>query len=97
MKSGILLRTIPFAAVLAFISAPLAANNFDRGEALYENHCQVCHENTIHERTEPRVTSLESLRAWVMSWSIHSDLKWNEEDFDDVSHYLNSRFYQLQE
>ena len=76
---------------------PLAASNFDRGEALYENHCQVCHENTIHERTEPRVTSLESLRAWVMSWSIHSDLKWNEEDFDDVSHYLNSRFYQLQE
>ena len=30
------------------LSAPGFAADFDRGRALYENHCQSCHEDLAH-------------------------------------------------
>jgi len=78
------------------ISASVAAEPFDRGQTLYENHCQSCHEDWVHKREQARVVgSLDALRARVAGWSVHSGLGWSAEEIDDVTGYLNRRFYKL--
>jgi len=81
--------------VLLGTSAPVAAAEFDRGRALYENHCQLCHKDWAHTREGRVVDSIEGLRARVVSWSLHSGLEWRAEEVDEVTEYLNRRFYQL--
>ena len=71
------------------------AADFDRGRALYENHCQSCHEDWAHTRGKRKVTTLDGLRARVASWSVHSGLNWGTEEINAVTRYLNRRFYQL--
>ena len=78
-----------------FLSAQGFAADFDRGRALYENHCQSCHEDWAHTRGNRKVTTIEDLRARVASWSVHSGLNWETEEITAVTRYLNRRFYQL--
>lgn len=85
-------------AVLLFVlslSAPSFAADFDRGRALYENHCQSCHEDWAHTRDNRKVATLDGLRTRVASWSAHSGLNWGTEEINAVTRYLNRRFYQL--
>ena len=88
---------VAFAVVLASVCVPAAAQDFDRGQALYENHCQHCHEGWAHTRDGRVVDSLDGLRLRVSSWSMHAGLHWGDEEIDDVTRYLNRRFYQLDE
>lgn len=84
-----------FVSGLLAISLPLAAQDFDRGKELYENHCQGCHESWAHERAGRQVSSLGELRQRVAGWSFHSGLDWRDEEIDDVADYLNRQFYQM--
>jgi mono/diheme cytochrome c family protein len=76
-------------------SAMLGSQTFasDRGELLYENHCQSCHNKNVHTRENRLVKSPESLRAWVYSWAIHNNLQWSEEEIADITAYLNRTHY----
>jgi mono/diheme cytochrome c family protein len=99
MKSRWLKRVgvVALAGVLACVAA-LRAVEFDRGEALYENHCSSCHDPQVHLAGGARhVTTLADLRARVAAWSIHSGLNWSEEDVNDVTDYLDRRFYRFVE
>ena len=79
----------------AFVVA-LRAMEFDRGEALYENHCSACHDPQTHVAGEARhVATLADLRARVAAWGVHSGLNWSAEDVNDVTDYLNRRFYRF--
>ena len=80
--------------VMAVFSTP-AAEEFDRGEALYENHCRECHESWAHTRDGRHVTTVNGLRGRVAAWSIHTNLQWSQEEIDDVTDYLNQQFYQF--
>ena len=79
------------------LCASATAQGVDRGQALYENHCQFCHEDWAHTRAERTVRSLGDLRARVSSWSVHAGLDWSAKEIDDVTRYLNRRFYGLTE
>ena len=74
---------------------PAMADDFDHGEALYENHCQFCHEDGVHRRQAAQVKSIDTLRGFVISWSIHTGLNWSTEDIESVVRYLNQRYYQF--
>ena len=93
-KAGFLAAVLNVMALSA-VSTPLAALEFDRGEALYENHCEECHDGLAHTRKGSQINSMGDLRSWVASWSAHSRLGWSSEDVDDVVEYLNNRFYHL--
>jgi mono/diheme cytochrome c family protein len=83
--------------VLAGVAA-LRAVEFDRGQALYENHCSSCHDTQVHAPGETRhVTTMAELRARVAAWSVHSGLEWSDEEVNDVTGYLNRRFYRFTE
>ena len=96
------LRWLKLAAVVAALAGVLVfmvtlrAVEFDRGEALYENHCSACHDPQVHVGGDARhVTTMADLRARVAAWSVHSGLNWSAEDVNDVTDYLNRRFYQF--
>lgn len=76
-------------------SGSVLAEEFDRGQGLYENHCQFCHESWAHTRTGRKVGNLPELRKRVAAWSIHAGLDWSDAEIDDVTRYLNSEFYHL--
>jgi mono/diheme cytochrome c family protein len=83
-------------AGLPGVSTTASSADFDRGKALYEEHCQHCHEDWEHSREESAgVASLDGLRARVAAWSMHSGLGWSAEEIDEVTSYLNQRFYRL--
>ncbi|MEN8129013.1 MAG: cytochrome c [Pseudomonadota bacterium] len=88
--------TVGVWAALAMYT-PFAAAEFDRGQALYENHCRECHESWAHSREGRHVNSMDALRQWVTSWSVHSGLGWSVEDIDDVSDYLGRTFYNFKD
>jgi len=70
-----------------------AAETFDRGQALYENHCVSCHDESVHQRETRRATSIDDLRKWVATWSFHAALGWSSEDIDDVTDFMDRRYY----
>lgn len=79
-------------ALLAVVASS-AGETFDRGQALYENHCTSCHETAVHTRDRHRATSVAELRNWVATWSFHAALGWTGEEIDDVTDFMNRRFY----
>ena len=81
------------AALLLGLTAAFA--EFERGQALYENHCRFCHESWAHKQEGSRINTLHSLRQSVTAWSVHSGLGWGDDEIDDVTDYLNRHFYQL--
>jgi mono/diheme cytochrome c family protein len=80
-------------AFVFLVGIQCAQADVSRGQALYENHCTTCHNENIHLRTPPRVTSRDELKGWVASWSIHENLEWSGEDINDVTRYLSESVY----
>jgi mono/diheme cytochrome c family protein len=93
-KTGFLVAVLNVTA-LATPGTPISAQDFDRGEALYKNHCKECHEALAHKRPGSRINSIGDVRSWVTSWSNHSNLDWSNDDINDVADYLNKKFYHL--
>jgi len=67
--------------------------NHERGRALYENHCTVCHTSNVHIRSKRKARSTQDIHAWVVRWSTELKLGWSPEDVNDVRYYLNGRYY----
>ncbi|MDH3637980.1 MAG: hypothetical protein OES09_05890 [Gammaproteobacteria bacterium] len=64
-----------------------------RGHNLYGNHCIECHESVVHIRDNRKAKSTEEIEALIIHWSSYRNLGWNQEDINDVLHYLNTRYY----
>ena len=93
-KTGFLVAAVNVMA-LSVVNTPLSAQEFNRGEALYNNHCKECHETLAHTRPGSRISSKGEIHSWVASWSVHSRLNWSSEEVEDVADYLNRKFYHL--
>ena len=91
------LRGVALLAGLLGVSTPAMSVEIDRGQALYENHCQECHDERAHTREGRKVDSVAGLRASVTSWSLHAGLGWSQKEVDDVIRYLDRRFYKFTE
>jgi len=66
-----------------------------RGSALYENHCQACHDKRVHDRTQRLPANIAELRFQVDRWQKAQNLQWSDEDIADVVAYLNSTQYKF--
>jgi mono/diheme cytochrome c family protein len=69
--------------------------NYERGQLLYENHCQVCHDSRAHIRSNRKAKSPSQLKQWVTRWSTHLKLDWQKAEIDDVALYLGRRYYKF--
>jgi hypothetical protein len=67
-----------------------------RGKALYEARCDGCHDKSVHNRIARKARSYEEIRNMVERWSRQVGRgTWTGEEIDDVTRFLNERYYNL--
>lgn len=80
--------------ILALAAAATAtAADPERGRMLYETRCDVCHGSGVHLRASRNANNFEAIRAQVRRWDRELGATWTREEIDDVTVYLNDRFY----
>ena len=65
----------------------------ERGRALYEARCDLCHGTGIHVREARKATSFEGIRTQVARWNTELGGAWSADEINDVTVYLNNRYY----
>jgi mono/diheme cytochrome c family protein len=76
------------------LAGPAAAQaDAERGKLLYETRCSACHASSVHKRESRKAKSFTALRAQVLRWSAEGGGAWSAEEIDDVTQYLNRRYY----
>jgi mono/diheme cytochrome c family protein len=86
---------------VVLLGLPSAASGQDvpsleRGRALYQNHCVVCHTDKVHRRVPPLPISVDDLRFIVAVWTTQQGLRWSREDIEDVVYYLDRVHYRFE-
>lgn len=56
-------------------------------------HCTSCHDTSVHTRTKRVVNSYAELRDRIALCELGAELKWFEEEVEDVTLYLNDSYY----
>jgi len=89
-------RSIVVVALL-WVAPAAAAEMPDlaRGRALYENHCVVCHTQSVHTRPNRMTLGAAELREIVDRWQREEKLRWSAQDTDDVVFYLRTTRYKF--
>lgn len=72
-------------------------SSYARGQLLYENHCQVCHDSRAHIRSNRKARSPADVEMWVKRWSGYLKLGWAEAEVMDVTKYLDDRYYKFEQ
>ncbi len=85
--------SIAIAAILGFSSASTNAADPNRGQAMYELRCIECHDTSVHGRQNRSAKNYEEIRGWVIRWNNTLGALWDTDDIEDVSAYLNKRYY----
>lgn len=86
---------VPFYAIALVLSGPAHAQNFQRGQELFEHQCHGCHDDLRRASKEGKVKTLNGLRKKIASWAEHGGTQWGNSEVDDVTYYLNKSFYRL--
>lgn len=82
------------AALLAlFASREAIGADVARGRALYEERCGGCHSESVHGRAKRVARDFDAVRGWVKRWSGTLALRWNDQDIEDVTAWLNATYY----
>ena len=81
------------AGALAF--TPAHSADLERGRALYENHCRMCHDSLAFKRGDTIAKDYEEVRAQVNRWQTNTSLRWSAEDIDNVASYVAKAYYKL--
>jgi mono/diheme cytochrome c family protein len=80
---------------LAGLSGSAVAADPGRGSMLYETRCNACHASSVHQRKARKAKSFDGLRAQVLRWSAEVGGSWSGDEIDDVTLYLNQRYYRF--
>ena len=80
-------------AGVAAVSFDVHAQDIERGRALYENHCQVCHKADLHGRKNRTAIGLQELRDIVQRWQRNQKLDWSPQEIEDVVGFLAATRY----
>jgi mono/diheme cytochrome c family protein len=89
-RSVLMVASVLLGGLLALASLAQTAS---RGELLYTTYCQACHATQVHWRTNKQAHDWASLNLEVRRWQASGTLDWSDADIQDVTHYLNDRFY----
>lgn len=84
------------AAVVALALAGVAnAADINRGKLVYESRCVACHADSVHKRESRKAKEYDDIRAIVRARGEGTTRDWTAEDTEDVSRYLNERYYKF--
>lgn len=80
--------------VAFLVSTPAVAQDFARGQALYENHCAgACHNIGSAPAKTRKAKSYKDLRSRIKHWAGRSGLPWTKSEYDDVAFFLSKSYY----
>ena len=71
------------------------ARDFERGRALYDNNCRVCHTSKVHRRIPQLPVNENELYRIVLAWARFEGMSWTSEEVEDVVYYVNRTYYQF--
>jgi mono/diheme cytochrome c family protein len=94
IKTASRVSCLAAASVLFFAFAAPAAD-VERGRALHDTHCRMCHTSAAYKRDSKVGHTYEDVRAEVVRWQKNSSLRWSEDDIDSVTSYLAKTYYGL--
>ncbi|MCU0805475.1 MAG: hypothetical protein MUF79_10365 [Burkholderiales bacterium] len=77
------------------VAIDASAQDSARGKDLYETSCVGCHSKSVHNRASRKAASFEALRAEVARWNKEIGGTWRTEEVNDVTVYLNDRYYKF--
>ncbi len=83
------------AGVIAVAASAAEMPNLERGRALYENHCVVCHTPKVHSRPNRIPLTVDELRQIVRDFAQGENLRWSEQEVADVVWFLNETKYRF--
>ena len=83
------------AAVIGVAASAAEMPNLERGRALYENHCVVCHTPKVHSRPNRIPLTVDELRQIVRDFAQGENLHWSEQEVADVVWFLNETKYRF--
>lgn len=86
---------LALAGAVAVAASGAGIPDLERGRALYENHCVVCHTPKVHSRPNRIPLSVNELRQIVRDWAKGENLHWSEQEIADVVWYLNETKYRF--
>jgi len=86
---------VPLCALGLALAGPAQAENFARGQELFEHHCRGCHDDLRSAAKAGKAKTVEALRKKIASWAEHGGTQWGDSEVDDVLFYLNESFYHL--
>ena len=92
-KARTIKATLALGLMILFSSA--SAADVERGGNLYETRCQACHATSVHNRSARKAKSFDRIRAQVERWIGEVGGSWSADEIDDVTVYLNQRYYRF--
>jgi len=87
------LRSLVATALVALLPSAAPAADAGRGRELYDIACTACHGRSVHARAPAGVRTCAELRATVARFAGIQGRNWDAEDLDDVTTWLNLRYY----
>ena len=81
--------------VLLLLAVPAAAQDAERGRALYETHCGGCHYERVHERVKTDIKRRDDLWAAVAKWAPQTKRSFTPGELADIVEYLNVSHYRI--
>lgn len=81
--------------LLLCLAAPVRSADLERGRLLYESRCTACHARSVHLRESRRAPDYPGVRAQVERWSREAGVAWTRDELDDVTYFLNDRYYRF--
>lgn len=97
MRISFFLHLLPALVLAGAASFQAQAQNFARGQELFEHHCHGCHGDLKFAEKEGKVKNLGELRKKISSWAQHGGSEWSKGEVDDVLYYMDKSFYHFKE
>jgi hypothetical protein len=72
-------------------------DDINSAQKLYDIHDELCYGVSIFENGEHVTKDRPSLRSAVQQWQDKRKLGWNPAEIDEVTTYLNDRFFRFPE
>lgn len=82
-------------AAFGLASESALAADLERGRALHETHCGMCHDSVAYRRDKTIATTYEEVRTQVVRWETNTSLRWSDDDIDNVTGYLVKTYYKI--
>lgn len=83
-------------ALITLLAQPVTMADMENGRALTGQNCTSCHDDSVYTRDDRRITTMSALQNQVQRCEINLDLKWFEDDINDVTGYLNTQYYHFE-